>query len=91
MGRLNSVVCEGFNISVRYAIQIIAAFLHPGQPMCVNDSQIFYHALRHQLFLVIRPVMYANLFGNSTSFQTLYMLQGRSHSTPDVKNVVAHL
>ncbi|KAF8156006.1 OPT oligopeptide transporter [Crassisporium funariophilum] len=44
----------GFNISVKYAIQIIAAFLHPGQPI---------------------PVMYANLFGNSTSFQTLYMLQ----------------
>ncbi|KDR80229.1 hypothetical protein GALMADRAFT_1186070 [Galerina marginata CBS 339.88] len=44
----------GFSISVRYAIQIIAAFLHPGKPI---------------------PVMYANLFGNSTSFQTLYMLQ----------------
>ncbi|CAA7267213.1 unnamed protein product [Cyclocybe aegerita] len=44
----------GFNISVKYAIQIIAAFLHPGQPI---------------------PVMYANLFGNSASFQTLYMLQ----------------
>ncbi|KAF8962606.1 OPT oligopeptide transporter [Flammula alnicola] len=44
----------GFNISVKYAIQIIAAFLHPGQPI---------------------PVMYANLFGNSTSFQTLLLLQ----------------
>ncbi|TFK37910.1 OPT oligopeptide transporter protein-domain-containing protein [Crucibulum laeve] len=44
----------GFSISVKYAIQIMAAFIHPGQPI---------------------PVMYANLFGNSTSFQTLYMLQ----------------
>ncbi|KAF9567140.1 OPT oligopeptide transporter [Agrocybe pediades] len=44
----------GINISVKYAIQIIAAFLHPGKPI---------------------PVMYANLFGNSTSFQTLYLLQ----------------
>ncbi|KAF9047508.1 OPT oligopeptide transporter protein-domain-containing protein [Panaeolus papilionaceus] len=44
----------GFSISIKYAVQIIAAFLHPGKPI---------------------PVMYANLFGNSTSFQTLYMLQ----------------
>ncbi|KAF8814983.1 OPT superfamily oligopeptide transporter [Phlegmacium glaucopus] len=44
----------GFSISSIYAIQIIAAFLHPGQPIAV---------------------MYANLFGNSTSSQTLYMLQ----------------
>ncbi|KAH9478604.1 Oligopeptide transporter 1 [Psilocybe cubensis] len=44
----------GFSISIKYAIQIIAAFLHPGKPI---------------------PVMYANLFGNSTSFQTLYLLQ----------------
>ncbi|KAF8893178.1 OPT oligopeptide transporter protein-domain-containing protein [Gymnopilus junonius] len=43
-----------FSISIKYAIQIIAAFLHPGKPI---------------------PVMYANLFGNSTSFQTLYLLQ----------------
>ncbi|KAF8182028.1 OPT oligopeptide transporter [Pholiota molesta] len=44
----------GFSISTKYAIQIIAAYLHPGQPI---------------------PVMYANLFGNSTSFQTLLLLQ----------------
>ncbi|ETW80571.1 oligopeptide transporter [Heterobasidion irregulare TC 32-1] len=44
----------GFNLSIKYAIQIIAAFIHPGQPI---------------------PVMYANLYGNSTSFQTLYLLQ----------------
>ncbi|THH21358.1 hypothetical protein EW146_g177 [Bondarzewia mesenterica] len=44
----------GFNISIKYAIQIIAAFIHPGQPI---------------------PVMYANLYGNSTSFQTLFLLQ----------------
>ncbi|KAF8578774.1 OPT superfamily oligopeptide transporter [Ramaria rubella] len=44
----------GFNIAVKGAIQIIAAFVHPGQPI---------------------TNMYANLFGNSTSFQTLYMLQ----------------
>ncbi|KAF9477961.1 OPT oligopeptide transporter [Pholiota conissans] len=43
-----------FSLSTKYAIQIIAAFLHPGQPI---------------------PVMYANLFGNSTSFQTLLLLQ----------------
>ncbi|KAF7346573.1 hypothetical protein MSAN_01885400 [Mycena sanguinolenta] len=45
----------GFNVSIKYAIQIMAAFIHPGQPI---------------------PVMYANLYGNSTSFQTLYLLQG---------------
>ncbi|KAJ7245016.1 OPT oligopeptide transporter protein-domain-containing protein [Mycena haematopus] len=44
----------GFNVSIKYAIQIMAAFIHPGQPI---------------------PVMYANLYGNSTSFQTLYLLQ----------------
>ncbi|KAI0321162.1 OPT oligopeptide transporter [Amylostereum chailletii] len=44
----------GFQLSVKYAIQVIAAFIHRGQPI---------------------PVMYANLYGNSTSFQTLYMLQ----------------
>lgn len=25
----------GFNISIKYAIQVIASFIHPGQPMCV--------------------------------------------------------
>ncbi|KII95301.1 hypothetical protein PLICRDRAFT_34142 [Plicaturopsis crispa FD-325 SS-3] len=44
----------GFQISTKYAVQIIAAFIHPGQPI---------------------PVMYANLYGNSASTQTLYMLQ----------------
>ncbi|KZT33595.1 OPT superfamily oligopeptide transporter [Sistotremastrum suecicum HHB10207 ss-3] len=44
----------GFSITVKGAIQIIAAFIHAGNPI---------------------TVMYANLFGNSTSFQTLYMLQ----------------
>ncbi|KAF7307796.1 OPT oligopeptide transporter [Mycena kentingensis (nom. inval.)] len=44
----------GFSISIKYAIQIMAAFIFPGQPI---------------------PVMYANLYGNSTSFQTLYLLQ----------------
>ncbi|EPS96475.1 OPT oligopeptide transporter [Fomitopsis schrenkii] len=44
----------GFSISVKYAIQILAAFVHPGQPIAV---------------------MYVNLYGNSTTFQTLYMLQ----------------
>ncbi|KAJ7784362.1 OPT oligopeptide transporter protein-domain-containing protein [Mycena metata] len=39
-------VVLGFSISIKYAIQIMAA-----------------------------PVMYANLYGNSTSFQTLYLLQ----------------
>ncbi|KAJ7678482.1 OPT oligopeptide transporter [Mycena rosella] len=41
----------GFSISIKYAIQIMAAFIHPGQPI---------------------PVMYANLYGNSTSFQERY-------------------
>ena len=45
----------GFSISVKYAIQILAAFVHPGQPIAV---------------------MYVNLYGNSTTYQTLYMLQG---------------
>ncbi|CAK5277553.1 unnamed protein product [Mycena citricolor] len=44
----------GFQISVKYAIQVIAAFIHAGQPI---------------------PVMYANLYGNSTSTQTLLLLQ----------------
>ncbi|CCM00442.1 uncharacterized protein FIBRA_02474 [Fibroporia radiculosa] len=44
----------GFSISVKYAIQILAAFIHPGNPVAV---------------------MYVNLYGNSTAYQTLYMLQ----------------
>ncbi|KAI0070550.1 OPT oligopeptide transporter [Panus rudis PR-1116 ss-1] len=44
----------GFNISIKYAIQVMAAFIHPGKPI---------------------SVMYVNLYGNSTAFQTLYMLQ----------------
>ncbi|KAI0945261.1 hypothetical protein AcW1_001521 [Taiwanofungus camphoratus] len=44
----------GFSISIKYAIQILAAFIHPGNPIAV---------------------MYVNLYGNSTSYQTLYMLQ----------------
>ncbi|THU77231.1 OPT oligopeptide transporter [Dendrothele bispora CBS 962.96] len=44
----------GFNLSIKYAVQIIASFIHPGQPI---------------------TVMYANLYGNASAFQTLYMLQ----------------
>ncbi|CAL1709266.1 unnamed protein product [Somion occarium] len=44
----------GFTLSIKYAIQILAAFIHPGQPIAN---------------------MYVNLYGNSTAFQTLYMLQ----------------
>ncbi|KAI0051926.1 OPT superfamily oligopeptide transporter [Auriscalpium vulgare] len=44
----------GFSISIKYAVQILAAFIHRGQAI---------------------PVMYANLYGNSTTFQTLYLLQ----------------
>ncbi|KAI0700199.1 OPT oligopeptide transporter [Cytidiella melzeri] len=44
----------GFQISIKYAIQIIAAFIHPGKPI---------------------TVMYVNLYGNSTAFQTLFLLQ----------------
>ncbi|EKM51095.1 uncharacterized protein PHACADRAFT_263059 [Phanerochaete carnosa HHB-10118-sp] len=44
----------GFQISITYAIQVLAAFIHPGEPI---------------------TVMYVNLYGNSTAFQTLAMLQ----------------
>ncbi|KAF8524054.1 OPT oligopeptide transporter [Hysterangium stoloniferum] len=44
----------GFNIAVKGAVQILAAFIHPGKPI---------------------TVMYATMFGNSTAFQTLYLLQ----------------
>ncbi|KAI0305716.1 OPT oligopeptide transporter [Multifurca ochricompacta] len=44
----------GFNISIKDAMQILAAFIHRGQAI---------------------PVMYTNIYGNSTSFQTLYLLQ----------------
>ncbi|KAL4253651.1 oligopeptide OPT transporter family protein [Abortiporus biennis] len=44
----------GFQISIKYAIQILAAFIHPGKPIAV---------------------MYVNLYGNSTAYQTLAMLQ----------------
>nr|AGA20382.1 oligopeptide transporter 11 [Phanerodontia chrysosporium] len=44
----------GFQISIKYAIQVLAAFIHPGKPI---------------------TVMYVNLYGNSTAFQTLAMLQ----------------
>jgi hypothetical protein len=48
----------GFNISVKYFIQIISAFIRPGDPI---------------------SVMYSNLYGNSTTWQVLYMLQGYLH------------
>ncbi|KAJ7884544.1 OPT oligopeptide transporter [Mycena olivaceomarginata] len=48
-----------FNISIKYAIQIMAAFIHPGNlsvyRLCTEPTS---------------PVMYANLYGNSTSFQS---------------------
>ncbi|TCD68164.1 hypothetical protein EIP91_011442 [Steccherinum ochraceum] len=44
----------GFQISIKYAIQVLAAFVHPGKPIAV---------------------MYVNLYGNSTAYQTLQMLQ----------------
>jgi hypothetical protein len=46
----------GFQISIKYAIQVLAAFIHPGEPI---------------------TVMYVNLYGNSTAFQTLALLQGK--------------
>lgn len=39
--KLTTINCIGFNISVRYAIQIIAAFLLPGQPMFVVLSLLY--------------------------------------------------
>jgi len=44
----------GFQISIKYAMQILAAFIHPGNPIAV---------------------MYVNLYGNSTAYQTLALLQ----------------
>ncbi|KAF8919170.1 OPT oligopeptide transporter protein-domain-containing protein [Mucidula mucida] len=44
----------GLSLAIKYAVQIIAAFIHPGQPI---------------------TVMYANLFGNASAFQTVYLLQ----------------
>ncbi|OCH87078.1 OPT oligopeptide transporter [Obba rivulosa] len=44
----------GFQLSIRYAVQILAAFIHPGNPIAV---------------------MYVNLYGNTTAYQTLAMLQ----------------
>ncbi len=61
----------GFNISIKYAVQILSAFIHPGQPMQVA---LYCTGL---VFIDCSAVMYVNLFGNSTSWQTLYMLQGR--------------
>ncbi|EIM86534.1 OPT oligopeptide transporter [Stereum hirsutum FP-91666 SS1] len=54
LGFINATT--GFTISVRGAIQIIAAFVHPGKPI---------------------EVMYVNLYGNSATLQTLYLLQGK--------------
>ncbi|KAJ7713023.1 OPT oligopeptide transporter [Mycena olivaceomarginata] len=48
-----------FNISIKYAIQIMAAFIHPGN--------LSVYRLCTEL---TSPVMYANLYGNSTSFQS---------------------
>ncbi|CDO73896.1 hypothetical protein BN946_scf185016.g53 [Trametes cinnabarina] len=44
----------GFQIQIKYAMNILAAFVHPGKPVAV---------------------MYVNLYGNSTAYQTLAMLQ----------------
>lgn len=65
----------GFNIQIKYAIQILAAFIHPGKPMYVT----IYLCLCSELMLCyLSANMYVNLYGNSTAYQTLYMLQGRS-------------
>ncbi|KAM5530628.1 hypothetical protein V8D89_015697 [Ganoderma adspersum] len=44
----------GFSIQIKYVMNILSAFVHPGQPVAV---------------------MYVNLYGNSTAYQCLYMLQ----------------
>ncbi|OSD07818.1 OPT oligopeptide transporter [Trametes coccinea BRFM310] len=44
----------GFQIEIKYAMNILSAFVHPGKPV---------------------SVMYVNLYGNSTAYQTLAMLQ----------------
>ncbi|KAI1798399.1 OPT oligopeptide transporter, partial [Ganoderma leucocontextum] len=44
----------GFSIQIKYAMNILSAFVHPGKPVAV---------------------MYVNLYGNSTAYQCLYMLQ----------------
>ncbi|PIL27341.1 transporter [Ganoderma sinense ZZ0214-1] len=44
----------GFSIQIKHAMNILSAFVHPGQPVAV---------------------MYVNLYGNSTAYQCLYMLQ----------------
>ncbi|OJT14828.1 Oligopeptide transporter 1 [Trametes pubescens] len=44
----------GFQIQIKFAMNILAAFVHPGKPVAV---------------------MYVNLYGNSTAYQTLAMLQ----------------
>ncbi|KAI5824670.1 OPT superfamily oligopeptide transporter [Schizophyllum commune Tattone D] len=52
LGFINATT--GMTIQVKFALQILAAFIHPGEPI---------------------SVMYANLYGNSSATQTLYMLQ----------------
>ncbi|TRM65022.1 OPT oligopeptide transporter protein-domain-containing protein [Schizophyllum amplum] len=52
LGFINATT--GMSVSVKFALQILAAFIHPGEPI---------------------SVMYANLYGNSSATQTLYMLQ----------------
>ncbi|KAL1746910.1 OPT oligopeptide transporter protein-domain-containing protein [Schizophyllum fasciatum] len=52
LGFINATT--GMTIQVKFALQILAAFVHPGEPI---------------------SVMYANLYGNSSATQTLYMLQ----------------
>lgn len=66
----------GFQISIKYAIQILAAFVHPGKPMWVAQSYQLPHSNLSVGETVFSAVMYVNLYGNSTAYQTLAMLQG---------------
>ena len=78
-----STVCAttGLQISIKYAIQILAAFIHPGNPMWVRVpwrkfALVCKSSIINIFGIICSAVMYVNLYGNSTAYQTLAMLQG---------------
>ena len=65
----------GFQIEIKYVIYLLSAFVHPGQPVYVFLCILLAFWLGLIYFLKHSAVMYANLYGNSSAYQTMRMLQ----------------
>ena len=56
-------------------MRILSAFVHPGHPVYVHPPVLVPSVPRMLTHGGYSAVMYVNLYGNSTAYQTLLMLQ----------------